>query len=312
VSNFGPRSTRVVEAPPRASKQAVAQPKPSLPALRVADSKLLVAKAWLLGSDIEGYAAEMGGKVRFKSRDWSDRLLVECDRGDLDVAIFNTNASELYRSNTPNSALWISASFAHSMHGRNFCMIVKSGHPLAGLGIAQIRETLSNISIYVGQDTDRYSNLMLVLGATDDSYWAKRNIRIVNVPDPRLETLDTDPDGILVPGQNRRFEAYLAGGYEEIVSYESLEPAVCDELRRRAANSLIVGRSYNTGYGKPEELLAALKKRFRQNTSDDAFVEELAENLADCCDFGANSDADQLQIARHVLYETYDVGDPQW
>ena len=312
MSNFGQRSTQVVESPVYVPEQAVARPKLDLPVLRVADSDLVVAKAWLLGSDIEGYAEQMGGKARLRKRDWSDRLLADCDRGELDVAIFNTIASTRYQEMTYGNAVWVSKPFAQSMHGRNFCMIVRSGHPLVGLSIAQIRESLSGISIYVGQDTDRYSNLMLVLGIDDDSYWADHHIHIVNVPDPRLKTLDTDPYGILIPGQNRRLEAHLAGGYEELVSYESLEPGICAELRQRAANSLIVGRSYDNGYGEPEELLATLKKRFKLNTSNEDFVDQLVEDLVDRCDFGDNSAADQARITRQVLYETYNVGDPQW
>jgi hypothetical protein len=280
--------------------------------LRVADSDLLVVKAWLLGSDIAGFAEAKGGKVRFRKYDWSDQLVADCDCGSLDVAIYNTAISERYCESTSNNAVRVSQSVGSSMHGRNFCMIVRADHPLVSFTISEIREYLSDVTIYVGRYTDRFSNLMLALGVVDDGFWSERNIRIVDLPDPKLEVLDTDPEGILVPGQNLRFEAHLRGGYCEVVSYESLERNVCDELRRRSANSLLVGRDYDLGYGEPRQLVSELQRRFRANTSDDEFVAQLVEDLVDCCDFGRNSDSDKTKLARHVLFETYDIGVQQW
>lgn len=309
---FGSRSA-YSKSPTRAiidqheSTQSNAKVRP----LRIADSDLIVTKAWLLGSDVEGYARECGGRVRFVKQDWSQNILERCLDGDIDLAIYNSEASLAFYKSLTDPNITVSPSVFRSMSGRNFAMIVSKENPLLNIPHNELKENLNGSTIYVGKDTDRYQNLETVFDITED-WWSTNNVRIVNIPDARLEIIETEPHAIIVPGQNRRFEAHMSDDYEELVSYETLDPSACRTLRARSSNSLIVGSNFPDGYKSEESIIQTLKRRFRQNTVCDDFLQYLIEELVDSCEFTMRSRQDRFRITNHVLYETFGLGSPEW
>lgn len=313
-STFGPRSKTVL--PP--STDELSLPRDSstrtrneAPDLIIANSRLLVVRAFILGSNIEGKLRALGLGAAFSEHKWSDALLTKCREGAVDIAIYNNRAVERYLNATENADLIHGPVVCHSMGGRNFSMVSHRDHPLVGASSTEFMEVLSGTTIYVGKSTDRYLNLLDALEATEEAL-ERANIRIVNMTDPSIEVLREDPTALICGGQNARFEARISKDFVEVLDFDSLPARTQESLRSRAANCLVYSSRASALIGDLEAFGDSLVEEFRSSTSSVRNVKKLVELLTHECEFDEAPAADRSAIAQHVLFETYRIGDPVW
>jgi hypothetical protein len=135
----------------------------------------------------------------------------------------------------------------------------------------------------------------------------------VNISEPTLEVFETDKDALVVGGQNMRFEALLAGDYFELVGYEALDATAREWFRNSSANALIGSSETLEALGDvAQQLYPELKRRFFANWQDPRHFSGLLRRVIDECDFHRPEPNDREMIARHILYETYRIGEPVW
>ena len=309
---IGPRSVNVIVGAQPATSKDLAMPAQETRPLFVANSHLIVVKAFLNACGIEELADNFGSSVKFVEAPWSDDVITRCDRGEIDLCVFNRAATDDYMIKNPDHKFQILGDIGFSMGGRNFSALTRKGHPLVGRTVPEMKTQLKGMRIYVGTHTDRYRNLMISLGVSEE-FWLENDVTIINVVDPALSIFQTDPDAIIVTGQNTRFEAHLSGNYSELVSFSGLPADVQAQLLHYATNSLIIGPSFLLRISlSPDDIFASLMGAFQKNWQEIKTRESLTDALVYDCDFGDNSFEDRGTIARHVLYETYRIGRPIW
>jgi len=275
----------------------------------IANSRLIVVQAFLLGCEIEALIRESGHVPQFIESEWSSKLVDDCEQGTVDFAIFNRTLVDRYLANTPKSTVERGNVVSHSMGGKNFSVIVREDHKLIGVEPSQMLEQLASSVIYVGLDTDRFTNLLLVLNSTVEQL-RDAGIRLVNISDPSLSVLDSEPEALVVCGQNMRLQAHRRGGFQELLMYQELDTHTRKELHERSSNVSIMSNQGSASVGGVEDFTQKLIERFRMNTASDQFVANLAKQLSFNCDFEGASPADRLDISKQVLFETFRLGAP--
>lgn len=196
------------------------------------------------------------------------------------------------------------------MGGRHFNLITKSEWPLEGSTLDDLRESLSGRILMIGRKSDRYRNFLTAF-EIDERYVETHNIRIVDTSEPSLALLEAVPNAIIAGGQNVRFLAQLAGGYVENLDYNLLSDSARKAIHESAGNCLVVGKKWEKA-AIADDWLNKLINKFYGVASDSRALNILVKSLVDHCAFEDNLNADDREkITRHVLFETYRMGQPQ-
>lgn len=280
--------------------------------LQVANSRLIVVRAVVLAWDLDEIVAQAGFTVHYVELPWTDALLRAVGEQRLNLAIFNAQLVRNYLAEHTSPTVLALGTLGYSMGGRNFCVLAHRRSRWAGLDTASFLADPSGSRIYVGLHSDRYYNLLRALNMSEEEL-VSREVQCVNISEPTLEVFETDPDALVVGGQNTRFEALLAGDYFELVGYEALDDAARAWFRNSSANALVASMDTVERLGAAGvSLFADLKRRFYANWQDPRHFGRLLHRVIDECDFHRVDPGDRERIARHVLYESYRVGEPVW
>jgi len=257
-------------------------------------------------------AATAGYSVDYVNVPWSTSVLDSIAAGQLSLAVFNQERVLEYQALHP-SALRILGVFGYSMGGRNFCILAHREGRWAGVTSEEFLNDPRGARLCVGLETDRYTNLLQALGASEQQL-GEKGVSLVNVTEPSLDVFRNDRDILLVGGQNTRFEALIAGQYLELVRYESLPYERREWFRRSAANALVTNEAANEDFEREglQDLYPSLKRSFFANWQDPRLVSELLARVVRDCEFARSDPKDRERIARHILYETYRIGEPVW
>lgn len=281
--------------------------------IQIAHSRLVVVRSILLAWDLEKTVGPAGYSVHYLDLPWTDSIVKAIAEERLDLAIFNNRSVMDYRTETTMGSVHSMGIFGYSMGGKNFCILASRRGRWATVDTNGFLANPRNANIYVGLHSDRFRNLLNVLNITADQLLDKE-IRIINLPEPNLDVFDTDPDALIICGQNARFEAMQSGELFELVRYESLDDQIRSSFRDSAANALIASsrciRDFESS--KIVDLFPQLRRNFYSNWQDPRQFPNLLDRIINECEFGGSDPKSREFVARHVLYETYRIGDPVW
>ncbi|NCD18384.1 MAG: toll/interleukin-1 receptor domain-containing protein [Actinobacteria bacterium] len=276
----------------------------------IADSNLLVVKAFLLASRLANELGALGAAPHMVNAPWSSNLLDRAVDGELDFLIYNEVAARSFAERHPDE-LVVVAHAGHSMGGNNFGVLVSNDSRWRDVDLGTLGTLLDHgVRIYLGLNSDRARNFSLATGLTLLEL-RERGVVVVNAGEPGLEILASDPDAIIVTGQNARFEARLSGAAYEVGGFERLPPQTRKSLRQGSSNVLLarLETANQLGLDLPS-LGARVKRNAAECWADDSEFESLVSTLAGCCDFQFARRQDRILITKHVLYETYRAGEP--
>lgn len=228
------------------------------------------------------------------------------------MAVFNQERVIEFQAAHP-SELRILGVFGHSMGGRTFCILAHREGRWAGVSAEEFLSAPQTARICVGLETDRFANMLQAFGMTEEEL-RQNGVAIVNVAEPSLDVFLNDRDVLLVGGQNSRFEAVISGEYLELVRYESLSEDRREWFRRSSANALVISEGLHdelVGKGL-KGLYSSLRREFFANWQDPRSFPNLLDQIIRRCEFARSDPHDRERIARHILYETYRIGEPVW
>jgi hypothetical protein len=290
-----------------------AVPAPPKDVLQIANSRLVVVRSILIAWDLEGLIEPAGYSLHYVELPWTEALLRAVAECRLHFAIFNHLSAREYCANNANDPLVSLGIFGYSMGGKNFCVIASRQGSWGGIETDTFLENPNGAVVCVGIHSDRYRNLLKALALTEDELH-ERGIRLINIPEPTLEVFETDPDALLVGGQNTRFEALRSGKYFELVRYEALDETRRAWFRESAANTLVASTPMIADLHDRhvDDLFAQLRRNFYANWHDPRQFRGLLDRIINECEFGAADPQEREFVARHVLYETYRIGEPVW
>ncbi|MDQ6948966.1 MAG: hypothetical protein M3256_22570, partial [Actinomycetota bacterium] len=280
--------------------------------ITVADSGLVVIKSILLAWGLDQFVDAVGYDVEYVNEPWSTSVLDAVASGHLGMAIFNQERSIEFET-SHRSYLRILGVFGYSMGGRNFCILAHREGKWAGVSAEEFLQAPRDARICVGLGTDRFQNLLQAFGRTEPEL-RRQGVTLINISEPSLDVFLNDRDILLVGGQNTRFEAVISGEYLELVRYESLPNDRREWFRRSAANALVISEDLNAKLLRAgvRDLYPSLKREFFGNWQDPRSFSELLDCVIRDCEFACSHPGDRERIARHILYETYRIGEPIW
>ena len=164
--------------------------------------------------------------------------------------------------------------------------------------------------LYLGVRTDRARCFSLVTGLSLDDL-RKRGVTVINAAEPGLDILDSDPESLVVGGQNVRFEARLQGTAQEIGGFSHLPGEVRAALRKSSSNVLVMRTEAAQQLGLGVSRFGqTLRGKAAACWADEVQTARVVQVLVATCDFHVARRADRELIARHILYETYRAGEP--
>ncbi|MEV6163931.1 DUF4145 domain-containing protein [Streptomyces sp. NPDC052052] len=295
-------------------REALAAVHRSAGTTRLADSTLIVVKAVLLGCGIDEVLARHHHRVVPIQLPWSDQLIRDVAQGRLDLAIYNEQ--RLHRMIEDEEDLKDHVvplgRVGHSMGGRNFYLLAARG---GRWGRATAEEFLTNpagAEIAVPKHSDMFTNVLTAF-STDEEGLHDLGIRILDVPHHLgLELFHLNRDVLAVGGQNLRMHARDEDDYFELLNSDVLPPVTQARLRSAAANVLIASRSWLSAIGtRPNDLYRELMRRFHDLGADQSRFETIVDDLVAHASFPLQSSpASRERLVRHVLFESYRLGDP--
>ncbi|MFD3656394.1 DUF4145 domain-containing protein [Streptomyces sp. NPDC058620] len=281
---------------------------------RLADSTLIVVKALLLGCGFEQALAQRNHRVVSVQRPWSDHLVKDVAERGLDLAIYNeqrltrmTEGDEELRSQVVSVGR-----VGHSMGGRNFYLLAARGGRWGDTTAVEFLRNPAGAEIAVPRHSDMFANILAAF-STDEAGLHERGIRILDVPHHLgLELFHLNRDVLAVGGQNLRMHARDEDDYFELLNSDMLPQSAQAQLRSAAANVLIANRVWLAEMRmQPAELHRELMRRFHDMGSDEERFEELVHDLITQASFPhQSSQHSRERLVRHVLFESYRLGDP--
>ncbi|MER5357780.1 DUF4145 domain-containing protein [Streptomyces sp. NPDC002785] len=281
---------------------------------RLADSTLIVVKALLLGCGFEEVMARHNHRVVPIQLPWSDQLVRDVAQGRLDLAIYNEQrlTSMIEGEEELKSKVVSVGRVGHSMGGRNFYLLAARG---GRWGRATAEEFLANpagAEIAVPKYSDMFANVLSVF-STDEAGLRDLGVRVLDVPHHLgLELFHLNRDVLAVGGQNLRMHARDEDDYFELLNSDVLPIATQARLRSAAANVLIANQAWLSALGtRPNDLYRELMRRFHELGADQGRFEGVVDDLIAHASFPLqNSQASRERLVRHVLFESYRLGDP--
>lgn len=280
--------------------------------LKVATSGLIVVDAFIFGADIQGLCKKENIDLRLYNVKWSKTILDKLSKGHLDFVDYNESESKSYIEETPNCGLVISKRVCYSMGGKSFAVIVSKNSNLVEIAPENLLSELSGKNVYVSIKSDRFVNLCKILGVTFNE--AKElDIHFIDIPDPTsLSILDEDPSSVLVGGQNIRFAAHNNKNYHEILNYDSVTSEMKKYLRDSSSNCIVHSKDFEKKLNiSCDEFFELLIMNFNNLHYNEKGLNNLIYDLEIACDLPDDLH-DNNNIIKHILFETYRIGEPKF
>ncbi|MFJ5722354.1 DUF4145 domain-containing protein [Streptomyces sp. NPDC093149] len=295
-------------------REALAAVQPSAGTTRLADSTLIVVKALLLGCGFEEVMARRNHRVVPIQLPWSDQLVRDVAQGRLDLAIYNEQRLRRMMEDEEDLKARVVpiGRVGHSMGGRNFYLLAARGGRWGGATAEEFLADPAGAEIAVPKHSDMFANVLTAF-STDEAGLREMGVRILDVPHHLgLELFHLNRDVLAVGGQNLRMHARDEDDYFELLNSEVLPSTTQARLRSAAANVLIAGRAWLSAIGmRPNDLYRELMRRFHDMGADQGRFETVVDDLVAHASFPLQSSpASRERLVRHVLFESYRLGDP--
>lgn len=295
-------------------REALTAVQPSAGTTRLADSTLIVVKALLLGCGFEEVMARHNHRVVPIQLPWSDQLVRDVAQGRLDLAIYNEQRLRRMMEDEEDLKARVVpiGRVGHSMGGRNFYLLAARGGRWGGATAEDFLADPAGAEIAVPKHSDMFANVLTAF-STDEAGLHEMGVRILDVPHHLgLELFHLNRDVLAVGGQNLRMHARDEDDYFELLNSEVLPSATQARLRSAAANVLIAGRAWLSAIGtRPNDLYRELMRRFHEMGADQGRFETVVDDLVAHASFPLQSSpASRERLVRHVLFESYRLGDP--
>ncbi|MFB7011264.1 MULTISPECIES: DUF4145 domain-containing protein [unclassified Streptomyces] len=295
-------------------REALTAVQPSAGTTRLADSTLIVVKALLLGCGFEEVMARHNQRVVPIQLPWSDQLVRDVAQGRLDLAIYNEQRLRRMMEDEEDLKARVVpiGRVGHSMGGRNFYLLAARGGRWGGATAEDFLADPAGAEIAVPKHSDMFANVLTAF-STDEAGLHEMGVRILDVPHHLgLELFHLNRDVLAVGGQNLRMHARDEDDYFELLNSEVLPSATQARLRSAAANVLIAGRAWLSAIGtRPNDLYRELMRRFHEMGADQGRFETVVDDLVAHASFPLQSSpASRERLVRHVLFESYRLGDP--
>jgi hypothetical protein len=271
-------------------------------------SRLVVVRAITAALQRAGLEAESKAQPVFVEVPWGDRILERIAEGSADMGIYNETRGRKYIKDS--TSVRFAGTIGHSMGGKNFGIIVSAKGPWAGMQIKELRTNLADASIVVGRDSDRFDNLLDILGIDDTSALQERNLSVVDVADAPCSMLRSMPTAVMVAGQNRRFEAREDSELVELDGFADLEEDIKSRIRQRSANGLFISDRALSRIGMDAiDILQALWGQVSHQWTARSI--ELVNVVADGSEFDDFSVEQRRRVVEEIVYATYRFGTPR-
>ncbi|MFD9422362.1 MULTISPECIES: DUF4145 domain-containing protein [unclassified Streptomyces] len=295
-------------------REALAAVQPTAGTTRLADSTLIVVKALLLGCGFEELMARHHHRVVSVQLPWSDQLVRDIAQGRLDLAVYNEQRLlSMIEDDTELGSQVVSVGrLGHSMGGRNFYLLAARGGRWGGATAEEFLANPAGAQIAVPRHSDMFANVLSAF-STDEDGLRDMGVRVLDVPHHLgLELFHLNRDVLAVGGQNLRMHARDEEDYFELLHSDVLPVATQLRLRSAAANVLVANRAWLAALGtRPSELFRELMRRFHEMGADQCLFETLVDDLVAHAAFPhQSSQARRERLVRHVLFESYRLGDP--
>ncbi|RPK63198.1 hypothetical protein EES43_11745 [Streptomyces sp. ADI96-02] len=295
-------------------REALAAVRRAAGTTRLADSTLIVVKALLLGCGFEDVLARHHHRVVPIQLPWSDQLVRDVAAGRLDLAIYNEQRLLRMIEDDPRleSQTVSVGRLGHSMGGRNFYLLAARAGRWGGTTAEEFLADPAGAEIAVPKYSDMFANVLSAF-STDEAGLRDLGIRVLDVPHHLgLELFHLNPDVLAVGGQNLRMHARDSDDYFELLNSEMLPVPIQMRLRSAAANVLIANRAWLSALDTPpSELYRQLMRRFHDMGADPDRFEAVVDDLIAHASFPLqNSQDSRERLVRHVLFESYRLGDP--
>ncbi|MEU7433305.1 DUF4145 domain-containing protein [Streptomyces sioyaensis] len=281
---------------------------------RIADSSLIVVKALLLGCGFEQLLAQRSHRMVQVQLPWSDHLVTDVSQRLLDLAIYNEQRVLRLREKHEEirSQVIPIGRMGYSMGGRNFYLLAARNGRWGNTTPAEFLANPAGAQIAVPKLSDMFDNILAAF-STDEAGLRDMGVEILDVPHHLgLELFHLNKDVLAVGGQNLRMHARDNAGYFELLNSEMLPPQAQERLRSAASNVLIANHSWLAEIrAQPAELHRELMRCFHELSSEKARFEDVVKDLVTHASFPQESSlASRERLVRHVLFESYRLGEP--
>ncbi|MEO3750623.1 DUF4145 domain-containing protein [Streptomyces sp. B6B3] len=281
---------------------------------RLADSTLIVVKAVLLGCELDHLLARHNHRVTHVQLPWSDNLVHDVSRRLLDLAIYNEQRVRrlMETDETIRSSVVNIGRVGYSMGGRNFFLLAARRGRWGNVTGPEFLAKPAGAQIAVPKHSDMFGNVLAAL-STDEAGLRDLGVRVLDVPHHLgLELFHLNQDVLAVGGQNLRMHARDDDGYFELLNSEMLPPATQKRLRMAASNVLIAHRDWLRELEiEAQDLHRELMRCFHGLGSDESRFQLLVRDLVTHASFPLQSSAESRErLVRHVLFESYRLGEP--
>lgn len=281
---------------------------------RIADSTLIVVKALLLGCRFEQQLAQRNHRVTHLQLPWSDSLVSDVAQGLLDLAIYNEQRLRriLEADEATMSRVVTVGRVGYSMGGRNFYLLAARAGRWGKVTGPEFLANPAGAQIAVPKQSDMFHNILTAF-STDEAGLSARGVTILDVPHHLgLELFHLNRDVLAVGGQNLRMHARDDDAYFELLDSEMLAPDARTRLRAAAANVLIANADWLAELQVgAAELHRELMRSFHDVASDEGRYEDLVQDLVRHATFPHESSTPSRErLVRHVLFESYRLGEP--
>ncbi|GAU65122.1 hypothetical protein SSP35_01_04590 [Streptomyces sp. NBRC 110611] len=296
-----------------AARQGLTAAQHTTSTTRLADSSLIVVKALLLGCGFDQLLTQHKHRLVQVQLPWSDHLVRDVSRRLLDLAIYNEQrVRRLLAEDDIRAQVVPLGRVGYSMGGRNFYLLAARGGRWGDVTAAEFLANPSGAQIAVPKLSDMFDNILAAF-STDEAGLREMGVSILDVPHHLgLELFHLNRDVLAVGGQNLRMHARDSDDYFELLNSDMLPARAQEKLRSAAANILVANRSWLTETGAdPTELHRELMRTFHDLGSERSRFEELVRDLVTHASFPHETDlAGRERLVRHVLFESYRLGEP--
>lgn len=308
-TNFGPRNaSQHAETPPSGTVPVnPARPETSLD-FTIATSRLVVVRAITAALRRRSEGLHSALMPSFVEMSWGDGLIDAVSDGSLDMCIYNEPRG-LERMKSVSSVRH-AGTLGYSMAGKNFAVLTSRTSRWANYRISDLRHVFENATVIVGRATDRFSNLLDVLGLPGDNGLQDRNITVIDTADSPCTLLKSMPDAIMIAGQNRRFESMRDPGLVELGGFDDIDDETRSRLRSRSANALFINDGFELKFGiLAEDIRLELWSQVALQWSFEP--EALLRVIADESEFDDLSISERLDATAEIIFATYRFGAPR-
>ena len=291
-----------------AAGEEVGRP-PHLTSVVIADSDLIVVKCITSAWKLDEILGRAGIPCRRVTWNWSDDLLDAVQAGLVDLAIYNTVSTRRFITDTRSRNVHILTEWGRSMGGRNFYVLARKDSSWNATGLEFFLARLARgATIIVPERSDMINNLLAVLDYAVRPL-TSMGVKIVPVPVTQgIESLDVNPEAVLIHGQNVRLQARFRGDYHEVLNYDLLPERLQSVLRGNSGNSLIASERLMSACSR-ETILAAVRaarQQFFASWADErAYGTLVKEIVADQRTHGRVNEDEMTFVVKQILYETY-------